>query len=38
MDEAGGLTLRVLGELDAIRDGVVIELGGRRQRAVLWPR
>ena len=35
MDEAGGLTLRVLGELDAIRDGVVVELGGRRQRAAL---
>ena len=35
MDEAGGLTLRVLGELDAVRDGVVIDLGGRRQRAVL---
>lgn len=40
MDEAGGLTpteiqLRVLGELDAVRDGAVIDLGGRRQRAVL---
>ena len=35
VEEAGGLTLRVLGDLDAIRDGVVIELGGRRQRAVL---
>ncbi|HEY5881348.1 MAG TPA: BTAD domain-containing putative transcriptional regulator, partial [Nakamurella sp.] len=40
MDEAGGLTpteieLRVLGELDAVREGVVIDLGGRRQRAVL---
>ena len=35
MDEAGGLTLRVLGELDAGRDGAVIDLGGRRQRAVL---
>ena len=35
MDEAGGLTLRVLGELDAIRDGAVVDLGGRRQRAAL---
>ena len=35
MDEAGGLTLRVLGEVDAIRDGVAIDLGGRRQRASL---
>ena len=35
MEEPGGLTLRVLGELDAVRDGVVIDLGGRRQRAVL---
>ncbi len=40
MDEAGGSTpteieLRVLGELDAVRDGAVVDLGGRRQRAVL---
>ena len=35
MDEAGGLTLRVLGEVDAIRAGVVVDLGGRRQRAAL---
>lgn len=35
MDEEGGLTLRVLGELDAVRDAAVIDLGGRRQRAVL---
>ena len=35
VDEAGGLTLRVLGELDAIRDPFALELGGRRQRAVL---
>ena len=35
MDEAGGLTLRVLGELDAVRDGAVVDLGGRRQRAAL---
>ncbi|WP_395726048.1 BTAD domain-containing putative transcriptional regulator [Nakamurella sp.] len=40
MNEAGGLTppeleLRVLGELDGVRDGTVIDLGGRRQRAVL---
>ena len=31
----GQLTLRVLGELDAVRDGARIELGGRRQRAAL---
>jgi DNA-binding SARP family transcriptional activator/tetratricopeptide (TPR) repeat protein len=31
----GLLTLRVLGELDAVRDGTRIELGGRRQRAAL---
>ncbi len=39
MDEAGltptEIELRVLGELDAVRGGVVIDLGGRRQRAVL---
>lgn len=40
MNEAGGLTptdieLRVLGELDGVRAGTVIDLGGRRQRAVL---
>jgi DNA-binding SARP family transcriptional activator/DNA-binding CsgD family transcriptional regulator len=35
VDEAGGLTLRVLGALDAIRDGAVVDLGGRRQRAAL---
>lgn len=29
------LRLRVLGELTATRDGVVVDLGGRRQRAVL---
>jgi DNA-binding SARP family transcriptional activator len=40
VNQAGGLTptdieLRVLGELDGVRDGTVIDLGGRRQRAVL---
>ena len=35
LEPRGQLTLRVLGELDAVRDGVVIELGGRRQRAAL---
>ncbi len=29
------LRLRVLGEMTATRDGVVVDLGGRRQRAVL---
>ena len=29
------LRLRVLGELAATRDGAVVDLGGRRQRAVL---
>ncbi len=35
MDGDGGLRLRVLGELAATRDGAVVNLGGRRQRAVL---
>ncbi len=40
MNETGGVAppdmeLRVLGELDGVRDGTVIDLGGRRQRAVL---
>ena len=41
MNEANGLTspseieLRVLGELDGVRSGAVIDLGGRRQRAAL---
>lgn len=35
MDEDPGLCLRVLGELAATRDGAPVELGGRRQRAVL---
>lgn len=35
MDEDTGLCLRVLGELAATRDGAPVELGGRRQRAVL---
>lgn len=35
MDGASGLVLRVLGEFDAIQDGVAVDLGGRRQRAAL---
>lgn len=35
MDEDTGLCLRVLGELAATQDGAPVELGGRRQRAVL---
>ena len=39
MGERGGrgheFRLRVLGELAATRDGAVVDLGGRRQRAVL---
>ena len=35
MDGNSRLNLRVLGELTAARDGVGLELGGRRQRAVL---
>ena len=35
MDGQPGLHLHVLGELTATRDGVVVDLGGRRQRAVL---
>lgn len=35
MDGQSHLHLHVLGELTATRDGVVVDLGGRRQRAVL---
>ena len=35
MDGEPGLHLHVLGELTATRDGAVVDLGGRRQRAVL---
>ena len=35
MDGDASLRLRVLGELAATRDGAVVDLGGRRQRAVL---
>ena len=35
MDGGSGLVLRVLGEFDATRDGAALDLGGRRQRAVL---
>uniref|UniRef100_UPI00356682DB BTAD domain-containing putative transcriptional regulator n=1 Tax=Nocardioides sp. TaxID=35761 RepID=UPI00356682DB len=35
MNADSGLRLSVLGELAATRDGVVVNLGGRRQRAVL---
>ena len=35
VDQNSRLRLRVLGELAATRDGVVVDLGGRRQRAVL---
>ena len=35
MDGDTSLRLRVLGELAATRDGAVVDLGGRRQRAVL---
>lgn len=35
MDEQPQLHLHVLGELTATRDDVVVDLGGRRQRAVL---
>ncbi len=35
MDAGTRLRLRVLGELAATRDGAVVDLGGRRQRAVL---
>jgi len=35
VDGDSRLYLRVLGELTAARDGVVVDLGGRRQRAVL---
>ncbi|MFC7360946.1 BTAD domain-containing putative transcriptional regulator [Nocardioides astragali] len=35
MDGDQGLQLHVLGELTATRDGAVVDLGGRRQRAVL---
>ena len=35
MDGETTLRLRVLGELAATRDGAVLDLGGRRQRAVL---
>lgn len=35
MDRDTRLRLRVLGELAATRDGAVVDLGGRRQRAVL---
>ena len=35
MDGDTRLRLRVLGELAATRDGLVVDLGGRRQRAVL---
>src|SRR6187200_3197151 len=35
MDGDASLRLRVLGELTATRDGAIVDLGGRRQRAVL---
>lgn len=35
MDGASGLRLRVLGAVDATRDGEPVDLGGRRQRAVV---
>lgn len=35
MERGTTVRLRVLGELAATRDGVVVDLGGRRQRAVL---
>ncbi|GAB3038742.1 hypothetical protein GCM10011376_34030 [Nocardioides flavus (ex Wang et al. 2016)] len=35
MDGQPDLELHVLGELTATRDGVAVDLGGRRQRAVL---
>ncbi len=35
MDGQPGLHLHVLGEVTATRDGAVVDLGGRRQRAVL---
>lgn len=35
MDHDRGLRLRVLGEITAARDGAAVDLGGRRQRAVL---
>lgn len=35
MEGQPGLNLHVLGELTATRDGAVVDLGGRRQRAVL---
>ena len=35
MDGDASLRLRVLGELAATRDGAIVDLGGRRQRAVL---
>ncbi|WP_210438799.1 BTAD domain-containing putative transcriptional regulator [Nocardioides xinjiangensis] len=35
MDRQPQLNLHVLGELTATRDGAVVDLGGRRQRAVL---
>lgn len=35
MDGSSRLNLRVLGELTAARDGSAVDLGGRRQRAVL---
>ena len=35
MDGNSRLNLRVLGELTAARDGAAVDLGGRRQRAVL---
>lgn len=35
MDADTSLRLRVLGEMTATRDGAVVDLGGRRQRAVL---
>ncbi|WP_210428928.1 BTAD domain-containing putative transcriptional regulator [Nocardioides eburneiflavus] len=35
MDEQPELNLHVLGELTATRNGAVVDLGGRRQRAVL---
>lgn len=35
MADLGAVRLRVLGELTGTRDGAVVDLGGRRQRAVL---
>jgi DNA-binding SARP family transcriptional activator len=35
VDENSRLNLRVLGELTAARDGAAVDLGGRRQRAVV---